>query len=150
MALTFNGQSMHSHITVVQQESDEPGDNDAVTVENPYVINSVYRPKVVVQTTSDLNDAENVAKNIRAQELKGMKLVINIDRWVINGKIIKPGMVVSVTNPEVYLFKKSNWFVEEVAFTGDNIKQTAVITCVLPEVYNGQDPVYLFEGIDLK
>jgi len=153
MDLSFNGQAMHSHITVQKQanvDADTDGGNAAeATVRNPYVINSVFRPLVVSQSSGTDTDTEQAAKNIRAAELKNLKLVIKTDRWEVNRKIIKPNNYLTVINPEVYLYKKSTWFIEEIAFEGNEKQTTATITCCLPEVYNGKEPVYLFKGINL-
>lgn len=154
MDLNFNGQAMHSHITVQKQanvdaDSGDAGNAAEATVRNPYVINSVFRPLVVSQSSGKDTDTEQAAKNIRAAELKNLKLVIKTDRWEVNGKIIKPNNYLTVINPEVYLYKKTTWFIEEIAFSGDEKQTTAVLTCCLPSVYNGEEPKYLFAGINL-
>ena len=154
MGLSFDGQGMHSHITVQKQtgvDSDTDGGNAAeATVRNIYVYpKAVFRPLVVSQSSGTDTDSEQAAKNIRAAELKNLKLVIKTDRWEVDGKIIKPNNYLTVINPEVYLYKKSTWFIEEIAFTGNEKETTAVITCCLPEVYNGKEPEYLFKGINL-
>jgi prophage tail gpP-like protein len=84
-----------------------------------------------------------------SQELKNIKLTINLDRWEIDGKLIKPNSIIAVKNPEIYLFQKSNWFIESVRFIGDEKQRTATLTCVLPSVYDGSTPSYIFEGINL-
>lgn len=149
MQLTFNGQAMHSHITVMKQANSQGGNAGEVTVRNPYVINSVYRPKVITQNSGDDIDTTQAAKNALADELKNLSITINTDRWEINKKIIKPNNIISITNKEIYLYKKSDWFIEEVTLTGDNTKTVAALKVVLPEVYNGLTPQYLFQGINL-
>jgi len=151
MSLLFNGQRMHSHIKVIgQSDVDDINANESDPLRNPYVINSVYRPRVVVQSSKNTTlDVVQAAKNIRAQELKGLSLVIKLDRWTINDKIIRPGQIITVINPRVYLYKKSNWVIEEVDLEGDATKYEATLRCVVPETYNGQDPQYLFKGINL-
>lgn len=154
MSLGFNGQAMHSHIYVVAQA--DVNDADTTTSEpirNPYVINTVYRPKVIVQSSKSVKaevDPLQAARNARAQELKGLSLKIVTDRWIINDKIIRPGQMISALNPEVYLYKKTNWIIEEVDLVGDKKKTTATLTCVLPECFNGGEPSYIFSGINLK
>lgn len=154
MNLQFNGQAFHSHITVQKQagiDADaETGNAGEATVRNPYVYpKAVYRPKVISQSSGSDVDTETAAKNALAAELKNIKLTIKLDRWLdANGKIIKPNNYITVLNPEVYLYNKTVWFIEEVAFSGNEKEQTAVLTCVLPEVYNGKTPVYLFKGIN--
>ena len=147
MKLDFNGQAMHSEITVIKQADKDGGNAGQITVKNPYVP-YVYRPKVVAQSSGDDIDTEQAAKNLLAAELKNLKLTITTDRWEIDGKIVKPNNLISVINPEVYLYKKTEWFIEQVDLVGDNTKTTATLTCVPPEVYNGKTPSYTFKGIN--
>lgn len=147
MELSFNGQAMHSEISVVKQAGKDGGNAGQSTVKNPYVP-YVFRPKVVIQSSGDDIDTELAAKNIRAAELKNLKLIIATDRWEVDGKVIKPNNLISVINKEVYLYKKTDWFIEQVDLSGDNTKTTATLTCVLPEVYNGKEPNYIFKGIN--
>lgn len=148
MSLQFNGQGMHSHITMVK-EADIDNDNAGeYTVRNPYVP-FVFRPRVIKQSSGDDIDTVKAAQNALAAELKNLVVNINVDRWDINGKIIRPNQIISVLNPEIYLYKRVDLFIESVDYFGDNERQTATLKCVLPEVYNGKTPKYLFEGINL-
>jgi prophage tail gpP-like protein len=148
MSLSFNGQAMHSHITVIKQADADEGNAGEFTIRNPYVP-FVYRPKVIVQSSGDDNDTEKAARNALSQELKNLVLTITTDRWEVDGKIIKPNSIITIKNPEIYLYNKCSWFVEGVEYQGDNTKMTATLTCVLPEVYNMETPEYLFKGINL-
>lgn len=151
MKLSFNGQGMHSDITVMDQaDFDEEIQATSQTVKNPYVIGTVYRPKVMTTTTGK-SDAETLkaAENARANELRNLQLTIETDRWDVNGKIIMPGSIISVINPNVYLFKKGEWFVEEIDLKGIPEAQTAIYKCVLPAVYDGSTPKYYMQGINL-
>lgn len=143
LSLTFNGQTLHSHITVVGQAAGNGGNATETTVQNPFVRN-VYRPKVVVQSSGDDVTAAEFAKNKLAAEYKAITLTITTDRWEHNGKIIRVGEIISVTSPEIYLYKKTNWFIESINYTGDSKKLIAVITCVIPAVYDGSDAVNFF------
>lgn len=150
MALSFDGQRMHSSIKVFQQKEFDP--EIAVTeaeVINPYVIKSVFRPHVAVQSSGDAKDTEKTAKNILANELRGLSITINTDRWIIDNKVITPGNLVTAQNPRIYLYKSAKLFMESVRLQGDKSKTTASIGCVLPEVYSGDTPEYLFKGINL-
>jgi prophage tail gpP-like protein len=149
MSLVFSGQGMHSHIRVVQQADviEEIPSNEG-QVENPFVP-FVFRPHIAVQSSGSANDTLKAAKNLLAKELKNITLTIDIDRWNVTNKIIRPGQIISVTNPRVYLYKKSNWFVEEVNLKGDERQTIANLKCVLPCVYDGSTPKYLWEGINL-
>lgn len=149
MELEFNGQGMNSHITVLKQADAEGGNAGESTVRNPYVINSVYRPKVLTQSSGTDTDTQQAANNARSAQLRNLKLTITTDRWVIDNKIIRPGSIITCQNPEVYLYNKSRWFVEGVTLRGNHESTTATLTCVLPEVYSGAQPDYLFKGINL-
>jgi len=149
MGFSFNGQGMHSHITVLKEPDTDGGNEGEYTIRNPYVINSVYRPKVIIQNSGTDIDTEKAARMALASELKNLRLVITTDRWEINGKCIKPNSVISVRNPKIYLYKKSTWFIEEISLEGDNKSMVATLTCCLPEVYNDRTPEYLFKGINL-
>lgn len=146
-ALSFNGQGMHSEITVIKQADKDGGNAGQSTVFNPYVPKdtTAFRPKVIIQTAGTDNDTLSAAKNALAEELKNIVLTINTDRIVINGKVITPNQVVSVICPECFIYKPTNFFIEAVSLSGDPQKITGVLTCVPVEVYNGQAPKNIFE-----
>ena len=119
--MEYNGQSMHSHITVQGQTSIEGGNSKEYTIRNPYVIGSVYRPKVISQSSGDDNDTKLAARRALGNELRDVKLTIVLDRWtLLNGEFILPNNTVSVYAPELYLYHKKNWFIESVNYSGDN------------------------------
>lgn len=148
MELEFQGQGMHSHITVVKQADMDGGNAGEYTIKNPYVP-FVFRPKVIMQSSGTDVDSETVAKAALASELRGLKLIITTDRWEVDGKVIKPNNIIKVLNPEVYLFKPSRWYIESVQLKGNETQTVAILTCVLPEAYSNEKPKYLFEGINL-
>jgi prophage tail gpP-like protein len=148
MVLSFNGQAMHSHITVKKQASKENPNAGEVTIRNPYVP-FVYRPRVITQNSGDNVDTSLAARNALSDELRNISLKFTTDRWFVDGKVIMPNTEITVLNPKAYLFKRSRWFVEQVDFKGDSKALIASVTCVLPEVYNNDTPKYLFEGINL-
>ncbi len=142
MGFTFNGANMHSEITVMKQASSEGGNAGESTIENPYV--GAYRPKVMIQNSGDDNDTEAAGKTALASELKNIKLIVKTDRWVVNGSILKPNNLISVRKPELYLYNKTDFFIESVQYIGNSKGLTATLTCVLPEVYNGETPKSIF------
>lgn len=148
MDLSFNGQGMHSHITVQKQAGIDGGNAGEYTIKNPYVF-TVYRPTTTTMSSGDDNDIELAARRALSNEIKNLTLSIETDRWLVDGKIIRPNNIITVLSPEIYLFKKSKWFIESVNFKGNNTSTTAVLNCVLPEVYTNEIPVYLFKGINL-
>ncbi len=143
MGLSVKGQKMHSHITVMKQASITGGNAGEVTIRNPFVP-FTYRPLVKTQTSGDDTDTAEAARNILAKELKNIVLTITTKTWEIDGKVIKPNSIITVRNPELYLYNTNKWFVESVALTGNESETTAVLTCVRPEVYNKDTPEYIF------
>jgi prophage tail gpP-like protein len=144
MELTFNGQPMHSSITLQKQASAEGGNAGEVTIRNPYVP-FVKRPKVKSQSSGTDNDTGDAARKALSEELKNITLVITTSQWEIGGEIVKPNNVIAVTNPEIYLYNKTNWFVESVSLKGNEKQTTATLTCVLPEVFNEDEVINIFE-----
>jgi len=147
--MDFDGQAMHSHITVKKQQSADGGNAGDYTIRNPYVIGSVYRPKVMSQSSGDDNDTKLAAQKALANELRNLKLTIKTDRWLVDGKILKPNNLISIIAPEIYIYRKVNFFIESIDYTGNNKETTATLHCVLPEVYNGKKPDSIFKNINL-
>lgn len=145
MKLSFGGQPMHSHITVIKQADSESDNSAQYTIKNPFVpVAHTFRPKVIIQSSGTDNDTAEAAKNALASELKNIVLTINIDRWEIDGKFIKPNSIISVLNKELYIYRRTKFFIESVSYEGDSSGQRATLTCVLPCCYDGSDPVNIF------
>jgi len=148
--MAFDGQGMHSHITMQKQASTDGGNAGEYTIRNPYVIGSVYRPKVMSQSSGTDNDTRDAAQKALANELRNMKLTIKTDRWLLDdGTIIKPNNVISIFAPELYIYRKVNFFIESINFTGNSRETIATLNCVLPEVYNGKHPDSIYKNINL-
>lgn len=148
MEMSFNGQGMHSDITVMQQASiDDEEQSSENTVQNPFVP-IVFRPKVATQSSGKGDDTLQAAKNILAQELKNFSVKVEMDTWTIKNKVIRPGKIVTIFNPEIYLYKKTKFMIEGVALAINNSTEKAVLNCVVPEVFTGKTPVYPFKGIN--
>ncbi len=141
-SLSFNGQTMHSPITVIKQADADGGNASEYTLKNPYVPESTtaFRPKVVEQSSGDDNDTRSAAENVLFAELKGIQLKITTDRWVVNNKFITPNNVITITDPELFLYEKTKFFIESVEYTANSTGEIATLTCVLPEVYVGDPP----------
>lgn len=147
MKLSFKGGGMHSHIYVLKQADKDGGNAGQSDIRNPYVP-YVFRPKVIVQSSGTDIDTDKAARTALGAELKNLKVVIETDRWEINGKVIKPNSIITVKNPEIYLYNKTRLFVEQVDLRKDEKAETATLTCALPEVFNEDVVKYLFEGIN--
>lgn len=143
--LSVDGRGMHSAITVQRQANKsklELAVEEKAT--NPYAAAS-FRPRVERQSSGDDLNTKQAAQNLVCSELQNIKLSIEVEGWTLGGKIVRPNNVVTVLNPRVYCYRRTDWFVEAVEFMGNEIEQRCVLTCVLPEVYNGRVPKNIFE-----
>jgi len=143
IVLSMDGQAMSSQITVLKQADVDGGNAGEATINNPYAAN-VFRPRIKIQSSGTDIDSSLAARNALSDELRNVRLTITTDRWVVDGKILKPNNLVSVLSPENYIYKKTNFFIESISFTGNNVQTIAVLNCVLPEVHNGATPKNIF------
>jgi prophage tail gpP-like protein len=141
--LNFNGAGMHSDITVMKQASATGGNAGQQKIKNPYASN-YYSTAIKTQNSGTDNDTLSAAQRELASELKEIPLTISTDRWIVGGKILRPNNTISIIDPELYLYSKTLFFIESISYTGDNKSTTAVLNCVLPEVYNGKTPKSIF------
>jgi len=145
VTMHFNGQALHSHITVLKEADLDGGNSSEHTIRNVFVpVAYTFRPKVVTQTSGDDVSTEEYAKQLYAAELKNITLVIETDRWEVDGNMIEPNNIITVYDPEVFIYIKTKWFIESCELKGDEKATTMVITCVLPCVYDGTTPENIF------
>lgn len=148
--LSFNGQGLHSHITVIKQADKDNTNATEAQILNPFVPRGnntrVYRPLVAIIDSGSQETAKKAAKNIRANEIKNIKLTITTDTWYygIDNKLIKPNKTITILNKDLYIYKKSIWFIESVSYSGNPESQTTVLNCVLPCCYDGSEPQNIF------
>lgn len=147
--MSYDGRSMHSHITVMKQQSIDGGNSGQHTIRNPYVIGSVYRPAVKNQSSGDDIDTRLAARRELGNELRNITLTITYESWLINDGFILPNNTITIYAPELYLYHKKDWFIESVDYVGDSNNQSCVINCVLPEVYNDDEVISVFRDINL-
>ena len=95
MELVFDGQKLHSHITVMKEADSEGGNAGEVLIKNPYVpVAYTYRHKVYKQTSGDDITLTEFARQCLQAELKaGIKLIVKVNTWTVNGKIIRPNNI---------------------------------------------------------
>lgn len=148
--MIYNGSQMHSHIYVLKQASSGGGNAGEFMVRNPYCP-IVYRPKVVTQSSGDDIDTEETAMRELGRELdEGLKFTIKTDRWIgPDGKIIKPNSIITIFDPELYIYTKATLFVRSIDFVGNQEQTTATLNCVLPEAFNRKVPTSIFAGINM-
>lgn len=148
LALQFDGQQVHSDIFIVRQASSDGGNAGQYHVKNPYCP-VFYKPKVVTQSSGDDIDTKEVALRELASEWENLKVSIETDRWKIGDSIIKPNNLVSIYAPELYIYKKCNWFIRSIDYVGNEKETIATLNCVIPEVVNGEMARSIFEGINM-
>lgn len=144
--LAVNGQNIHNPITALKQADIERDDASEFLVENSLVRS--FRPTLQNQTVGNDVTIEDVARNIRSSELRNLKLIIETDRWAWlrnqTPETMQPGFIIAVISPSNYIFELTRFFVESVQLNRDETTETAVLTCVLPQVYDNTDPANIF------
>ena len=141
--LSINGQGMYSQITAIAESDDTPSNAAEETLINPYV--EEFRPMVVIQGSGNDTTTKQVARTALGKQLKNIKLTISVSRWTDkNNNLWQTNTIITVVDPELKIFKKARFFVEGVTFVGDSKNQTAVLSCVVPEVYSDKDVISIF------
>lgn len=144
--LNVSGQAMHNSISVLKQASRDTENASEEAFDNPFV--DVFRPLVKQQSSGTASNTQEAARNSVLSEIKqGIVLTITTDRWEwVNEspELIRPNRIISVKAPNAYLFEQTNFFVESVSLRSNEREQTATLRCVLPEVFNGQNPKNIF------
>lgn len=144
----YNGQGMHSHITVMKQASIDGGNAGEQTIRNPYVIGSYYRPRVTSQTSGDDNDTTLAVNRVLSNELRNITLTITTNNLVVDGVLLLPNNTISIYAPRLFIYTKTFFFIESISYEGNNETSVATINCVLPEVYNNETPTSIYKGIN--
>jgi len=140
--LQVDGQKMHSTVAVIKEADITGGNAGEAELDNPLI--KSFRPAVAVQSDGTDNDTELATKAKLAAELRAIKLTIKLDSWLVNDKVIFPNTVISIKDPNLFLYEKTNFFVEAVTLSGNEKAQLATLECVLPEVYTYKLPKNLF------
>lgn len=146
IGLSINGQGMHSQVEVLRQGTVGSDIEGSGIKKNPLI--GQFRPLVKEQTKGGAGDAENASNNAISAELKNISLTVQSDRWTwFSGKvvsIIRPNNYITVQAPKCFLSRPSNWFVQKVVLSETDSGRTAVLTCVMPETFNNEDPKNIF------
>lgn len=137
--LSIDGQKINNPLTL-QSQSDLYTDNAAdETVYNPAISKSIFRPLVKQQQSGAINDTKLGVNSLISASLEGINLTIVTDRWYwLNGsrlELLRPNEFIGVRSENVYIQNISRWFVTGVEFSGSPTEQTAILKCVVPEVY---------------
>lgn len=140
METNFDLKDMHYRIQVVRDEL-----NYQSEIFNPYVgakrqipFHPQRRFRRFNQTASGkdkMDETPVTARAILSDELKGYTVTIHVDRWVLNGHLITPNQMVTIQNPDAYIYNKTKFFIQQVQYFADNVSETAILTCVLPDCF---------------
>lgn len=115
------------------------------------LIGPAYRPTAVIKRTG--SDSAITANAELAKELKAIILTITIKGWQLpktnaNGQttyvLFRPNTYITVKDPDLYLFQRTKFFIESAVYNATPKGETCVLTCVVPEVYNGKPPINIF------
>lgn len=146
IALTVNGQAIHSKLTAMKQATIGTDVEGESTVSNSLI--SIYRPGIALQDSGNNDATESFAKKSRGSELRAIDLTIETDRWQwYDGKrlrLIQPNSIIDVISPSNYINRRTRFFVESVSFEGTTGINRAILKCVLPECYTGENPRNIF------
>lgn len=146
IGLSVNGQRMHSDLTALKQTSIETDNAPEDTIQNSLV--GQFRPITKDQSIGNDNTITDAVRNIRASELRNIRLMIKSDRWEwTNGRetgIVMPNNIIDVIAPDIFLPDRTAFFVETVTLEVDAGTEESTLHCVIPEVYNNEEPKIRF------
>jgi prophage tail gpP-like protein len=170
MELVFDGQKMHSDITVkgqspVKKPDDTSGSASDSTVTNPYVYKKLDyqkiafdntvgnknpvpylgRPRVEMQTSGTSNTTPKSARNLLSEELQSIQLRIEMHGWDFNGRLAMPGDIITVVNDDLHIYSPARFIIDSIEYRcPDAAKEIAILYCVVPESFNNDTPQNIF------
>jgi prophage tail gpP-like protein len=139
--MAINGRAFHSDITVRRQPSDENvGVSTVDGVKNPNVeqIRSVCK----VLSSGDDTSTIEAAQNVLAAELRGIQLGLELPK--IDTSILC-GQIIEFINPELFIYKKQKFVINEIIYKEDSEADTMTVNCLTPEAFTGGIPTNIFE-----
>lgn len=136
----YNGQALHSDIEVIGQAPQDGGNMPYAKILNP-LVPVVYRPKVVTMQSGTDNDAVKAGLAELGTELKSIPLKIILDSPIVETasgpQFIMPNNMIQIMRRQLYLYRPSDWFIEEVVYNESTTAKQCEVTAVLPGVYGG-------------
>jgi len=139
--MAINGRAFHSDITVRRQPSDENvGVSTVDGVKNPNVeqIRSVCK----ILSSGDDTSTIEAAQNVLAAELRGIQLALELPK--IDYELLC-GQIIEFINPELFIYKKQKFVINEIIYKEDSGADTMTINCLTPEAFTGGIPTNIFE-----
>lgn len=135
---SYNGQALHSKISVVRQPSAEnEGVSTADSITNPLVKKN--RPITKVLSSGEDTDTSKAADNELASELKAISVRLRL-LGTENFEDLLPGDIVNLHNHEIYSFAYSRYMISDINFNTTTDSSTTELSLVLPETFTGKQP----------
>jgi len=102
-----------------------------------------YSPSVKVLTsgTDTPYDVQQAVKNALASELKNIQFLLILNKI----QTIRPGDIVEVKNPDIFLFEYTRLMVNEVSTKEKTTGEEMSLNLVIPEAFTGNQPKELFK-----
>lgn len=136
MTAEYNGQSLHSSISVLRQPSeDNEGVSTVDSITNPLI--SVNRPTTKILSSGEDTDTSKAANNELASELKAITKTVELKGLFDD---LYPGDLINCHNHEIYSFAYSLYMVSEITLNFDETEEYTTLNLVLPETYTGEQP----------
>jgi prophage tail gpP-like protein len=133
MSADFNGQNMHSDVSIVRQPSDEnAGVSTVDTAKNSLI--AKYRPVTKIMTSGEDTNTKDAAENEIGSELKNINIGVELQDLFDD---IYPGEIVNVHNHYIYSYAYNRFMVKSITLKFDEDSDTTTLALVVPESFSG-------------
>lgn len=139
--LTFNGQALHTHITVKMQADDEEESNGAeTTIRNPLLPvgkGFLYRPRCIsISSGSEFTVGQAARYELGREIREAVPLKIDMAKIDIDGKLISPNNMITLRDPSQFLYNVADFFIQDVEIRVNEKEEACTMNCVLPFGYD--------------
>lgn len=136
MTASYNGQALHSSISVLRQPSvDNEGVSTVDSIINPLIAKN--RPTTKILSSGEDTDTSKAANNELASELKAIAVTVELKGLFDD---LFPGDIINIHNHEIYSFAYSLYMVSEITLNFDEVENYTTLNLVLPETFTGEQP----------
>lgn len=137
-SLSYDGQIMHSEISILGQTKKNEKYNAEYTLNNPYVKN-ISRPIIHTLKYGGSYNVSDYARLKLSEELKSIKLTLKVKKFVM------PGILITVKSDKLKIKKGYDFFVEQTDINSTPTGNTYTLTCTLKDVYSVKPVTNIFE-----
>lgn len=136
MTSNYNGQALHSSISVLRQPSeDNEGVSTVDSIQNPLIQKN--RPTTKILSSGEDTDTSKAANNELASELKAIALTVELKGLFDD---LFPGDLCNVHCHEIYSFAYSLYMISEITLNFDETEDFTSLSLVLPQTFTGEIP----------